>query len=91
MADHQARRCPFWSHPAVAAEPLGFGQGGLYIGHADVEDDVARVVGAAADTARDAGTVGGLDAVNETVVGRPDTASATGELVSNRQPNSSPK
>src|ERR1700722_9848380 len=48
MADHQACRRSFRAHPAFAAEPLGFGQGGLYIGYADVEDDGARVGGASA-------------------------------------------
>jgi hypothetical protein len=70
VTDHQARRCPFGSHLAFAAQALGFGRGGLGIGHADVEDDVAGVAGASADAARDAaGPVRGRDAVNETVVG----------------------
>jgi len=68
VADYQACRCPLGSHLALAAQALGFGQGRLDIGHADVEDDVARVAGTSADTARDAGPVGGGDAVNEAVV-----------------------
>ena len=43
LADYQACRRPFGTHLAFAAQALGFGQGGLDVGHADVEDDVARV------------------------------------------------
>jgi hypothetical protein len=50
---------PFGSHLAFAAKALGFGQGGLDVGHADVEDDVAGVVGTSADAAGDAGPVRG--------------------------------
>jgi hypothetical protein len=64
VADHQACRCPFGAHLALAAQTLGLGQGGLDVGHADVEDDVDRVVGASADAARDACPVGGRDAVS---------------------------
>ena len=49
MADHQACRCPFGAHLAFAAQALGLGQGGLDVGHADVEDYVGLVAGAAAD------------------------------------------
>src|SRR6185437_5831766 len=70
VADHQARRRPLGSHPALAAEALRFGQGGLDVRYADVEDDAARIPGTAADAARNAAPVGSRDAVHETVVRR---------------------
>jgi hypothetical protein len=70
VADHQACRGAFRSQLAFAAQALGFGERGPDVGHADVEDDVGRVAGAAADAARDAGPVGGRDAVDEAVVFR---------------------
>src|SRR6185312_9951179 len=76
VPDHQAGRRPVGTHHALAAQAFGPLQGGLDIGHADVEHRVSRISRAAADTAGDPGS---------------DTASATGELVSNSHPNSSPK
>ena len=43
VPDHQARRCPLGTHHALAAQALGPLQGGLDIGHADVEHRVGRV------------------------------------------------
>lgn len=60
----------FGSYLAFAAQSLGFGQGGLDIGHADVEDDIGRVAGPSANGAWGAGNVERGDAVNETVVRR---------------------
>jgi hypothetical protein len=91
VTDHQACRGAFWSHLALAAEPLGFSQGGLDVGHADVEDDVGRVAGASPDAAGNPGSAGAVTRSTKPWSDGSDMASATGELLSECQPNSSPK
>ena len=61
MTDHQAGRRAFGPQLALAAEALGFGEGGLDVGHADVEDDVGRVAFAAADTVGATGPIVGYE------------------------------
>src|ERR1700748_1801312 len=70
VTDHETGRCPFRPQHAFAAEPLRFPQRGLHVGHADVEEDVARIAAAPADPTGNPGAVGGGDAVDEPVVGR---------------------
>src|SRR5690242_9182559 len=70
VADDQARRSPLGAHQALPAQALGPGQGGLDVGHGDVEDGVALVARAAADAAGDPGPVAGGHAVDEAVARR---------------------
>src|SRR5262245_60754537 len=51
VAHYQARWRPLRAHPALPAQALGLLQGGLDIGNTDVEEHVAGVALAAADTA----------------------------------------
>jgi len=43
---HKACQGTLRAHLPLAAEPLGFPQGGLDVGHADVEDDAAQIAAA---------------------------------------------
>src|SRR5579859_4630662 len=70
VAHHQARRRPLGAHPALPAQAFGLLQGGLDIGNADVEEHMAFIAPASADTTRDPGPVAGRDAVHEAVVQR---------------------
>src|SRR5438034_4995314 len=70
VPDHQAGRCPLGTHHALPAQALGPLQGGLDIGHANVEHRVGLVSRATADATGDPGPVAGGVAVHEAVVVR---------------------
>src|ERR1700743_2744893 len=70
VADHQASRGSLRAHLPCPAKALCLLQGGFDIGHANVENRVARVARATADAAWYPGPVVGRDAVHEPVVQR---------------------
>jgi hypothetical protein len=85
MADDQRGvGCPFRTNRPESAESLSLAQRRLNVRHAHVEQNAARIAGAAADPTRDAGAIGILD---ESVVAHFRNGL---DLVSNSQPNNSP-